>query len=60
MSKINICPACEAQRRGVKSRIAFLHICNKEIVELTGRNMGREFARKNTIEILKHIENSLK
>lgn len=29
MSKINICPACNAERNGVKSRIAFRHTCGK-------------------------------
>ncbi|SEW02175.1 hypothetical protein SAMN05428988_1336 [Chitinophaga sp. YR573] len=29
MSRINVCPACNANRNGVKSRIAFEHTCGK-------------------------------
>jgi hypothetical protein len=30
MNRINSCPACNAKKNGVKSRIAFEHICGFE------------------------------
>lgn len=29
MSRINVCPACNARKNGVKSRVAFEHTCGK-------------------------------
>jgi hypothetical protein len=48
MSKINVCPACNAERSGVKSRIAFDHTCGKgdEIngcVRIEFKDEGQDF-----------------
>lgn len=29
MNRIHVCPACNAEKRGIKSRIAFKHTCGK-------------------------------
>jgi hypothetical protein len=55
MKKINICPACEAQKRGVISRIAFVHTCGK-FVE-SGRATGKQEALKNTNDFLEKLKN---
>jgi hypothetical protein len=50
MDRIHVCPACQALKRGVKSRIAFQHVdgCefNREVRELNNQDGWATFSGK--------------
>ncbi len=54
MDRKHSCLACEAQRRGVKSRIALNHTC-KEEVQIWGRSNIKQFKRDETERVVKEL-----